>query len=64
MKAGAARGGEASFTFTINILDANDAPTILNGIILPIKENSLTGARTTKSFTARDTDITALGALT
>ena len=64
MKAGAARGGEASFTFTINILDANDAPTILNGIILPIYENSLTGARTTKSFTARDTDITALGALT
>ena len=64
MKSGAARGGEASFTFTINVLDANDAPTILNGLILPMKENSLTGTRTTKSFTASDTDITALGALT
>ena len=40
MKDGAKRGGKASQMFTITVLDANDAPNIAGGIVLPLLENA------------------------
>ena len=43
MKGTEARGGKASHTFTITVLDANDAPQLAPGIVLPLPENSQVG---------------------
>ena len=52
------RGGKASYTFTITVLDANDAPQLAVGLVLPLPENSVVGAQTRASFSATDVDST------
>ena len=52
------RGGKASYTFTITVLDANDAPQVAVGLVLPLPENSVVGAQTLASFSATDVDST------
>ena len=50
MKGTEARGGKASHTFTITVLDANDAPQLAPGIVLPLPENSQVGAKTVYKY--------------
>ena len=52
------RGGKASYTFTSTVLDANDAPQLAVGLVLPLPENSVVGAQTRASFSATDVDST------
>ena len=56
MKGTEPRGGKASHTFTITVLDANDAPQLAPGIVLPLPENSKVGAKTAATFSATDVD--------
>lgn len=50
------RGGEARYTFPVEILNANDAPVLASGLALKLPENSYVGDMTTMSFAATDVD--------
>ena len=62
-KNGDARGGEARHTFSIAVLDANDAPILRKGIVLHMQENAQIGSNTLNNFAATDTDSASLGQL-
>ena len=55
-KDGKARGGEDKHTFSIAILDANDAPVIPSDIVLHLPENSPISADTSDTFAGTDID--------
>ena len=62
-KGGVARGGEAQHTFSIAVLDANDAPVLPAAQVLRLEENSVAGAVTLNTFSATDTDSSSAGSL-
>ena len=62
-KNGDARGGEARHTFSIAVLDANDAPILRKGIVIQIQENAQVDSISLNGFAATDTDSASLGQL-
>ena len=56
---GVLRGGTTKHQFTVNVLDANDPPSLPAGLELNINENSQVGAKSIDSFVGTDPDGTA-----
>jgi hypothetical protein len=56
---GVLRGGTTKHQFTVNVLDANDPPSLPAGLELNINENSQVGAKSIDSFMGTDPDGTA-----
>jgi hypothetical protein len=55
-RGGVLRGGDATHQFTVDVLDANDAPSFPSVLELHINENSRVGATSIDSFVGTDPD--------
>jgi hypothetical protein len=53
---GTLRGGKDQHTFTLNVLQSNNAPVVPADVVLFIPENSVKGESTTTGFAATDSD--------